>query len=66
MTTTVLRAVKFVGEGIDSIKESDITTASIEILEVTAALLGPILVPMLIVYLSSQGYCDAYTIRIIT
>jgi hypothetical protein len=56
MTTTVLRAVKFVGEGIDSIKESDITTASIEILEVTAALLGPILVPMLIVYLSSQGY----------
>lgn len=56
MTTTVLRAVKFVGEGIDSIKESDFTTASIEILEVTAALLGPILVPMLIVYLSVQGY----------
>ena len=55
MTTTVLRAVKFVGEGIDSIKESDITTAGIEVLEVTAALLGPILVPMLIVYLSSQG-----------
>ena len=55
MTTTVLRAVKIVGEGIDNIRESDFTTAGIELLEVTAALLGPILVPMLIVYLSSQG-----------
>ncbi len=56
MTTTVLRAVKIVGEGIDNIKESDITTAGIEVLEVTASLLGPILVPMLIVYMTSQGF----------
>ena len=55
MTTTVLRAAKIVGEGIDNIRESDFTTAGIELLEVTAALLGPILVPILIVYLSSQG-----------
>ena len=55
MTTTVLRAVKIVGEGIDNIRESDFTTAGIELLEVTAALLGPLLVPILIVYLSSQG-----------
>ena len=55
MTTTVLRAVKIVGEGIDNIRESVFPTAGIELLEVTAALLGPILVPILIVYLSSQG-----------
>jgi hypothetical protein len=54
MTTTVLRAVKIVGEGIDNIRESG-PTAGIEILEVTAALFGPILVPMLVVYFSSQG-----------
>ena len=56
MTTTVLRAVKIVGEGIDNIRESDFTTAGIELLEVTAALLGPILVPILIVYLSAEGF----------
>jgi hypothetical protein len=59
MTTTVLRAVKFVGEGIDSINERDdvrrVMVSSKEILEITAALTGPILLPFIIVTLASQG-----------
>lgn len=55
MTTTVLRAVKSMGEGINNIKESRNLTAGIELFEITAALIGPILVPMLIVYMTYQG-----------
>lgn len=53
MTTTVLRAVKSMGEGINNIRENSL--AAIEIFEITAAFIGPILVPMLIIYMTSIG-----------
>ena len=59
MTTTVLRAVKFVGQGIEEIKESEtihtIVKQSIDAIEFTAILIGPILLPFAIMYLATAG-----------
>jgi len=59
MTTTVLRAVKFVGDGIEGLKEREtidyIVKQSIAAIEFTAILIGPILLPFAIMYLATAG-----------
>ena len=52
MTTTVLRAVKIMGEELKDLRESDtlvtIVKAAIDVIEFTALLILPLLVPVLI------------------
>jgi len=52
MTTTVLRAVKIMGEELKDLRESDtlvtIVKAAIDVIEFTALLILPLLVPILI------------------
>jgi len=52
MTTTVLRAVKIMGEELKDLRESDtlvtIVKAAIDVIEFTALLILPLLIPILI------------------
>lgn len=52
MTTTVLRAVKIMGEELKDLRESDtlvtIVKAAIDVIEFTALLILPLLIPVLI------------------
>ena len=52
MTTTVLRAVKIMGEELKDLRESDtlvtFVKAAIDVIEFTASLILPLLVPVLI------------------
>jgi len=50
MTTTVLRAVKFVGQGIEEIKGTEAFSVAREIIEFTACLILPLAIPFLIMY----------------
>jgi len=52
MTTTVLRAVKIMGEELKDLRESDtlvtIVKAAIDVIEFTALLMLPLLIPIFI------------------
>lgn len=49
MTTTVLRAVKIVGQGIEEIKGTSLYEVTKEIIEFTAYLILPIALPLLVI-----------------
>ena len=55
MTTTVLRAVKFVGTRIENFKDDRLLERIEEGLKFVVYLTGPILLPIIIMYLSHIG-----------